>query len=102
VLDSAAWDSVIVRVDSGQVTVAQDRVAFPGALLIGGLGQAKRCGNYREHEGKATAYHPGLHKSLVPVSDSASSQVIGREFQRHAIAIHDLDAITAQSPRHGG
>jgi hypothetical protein len=74
-------------------------------LHLAELGEAKRYGKCGEHECKATAHNPGSHgnsKSLVPVSDSASSQVVRREFQRHAIAIHDFDAIAAQSTRHGG
>jgi hypothetical protein len=40
-------------------------------------------------------------ESLVPVRDSASGQVIGREFQCHSIAVHDLDPIAPESPSHG-
>ena len=38
---------------------------------------------------------------LVAVSDPAFSQVVGREFERNPIAVHDLDSITPESSGHG-
>src|ERR1700685_1804797 len=37
----------------------------------------------------------------MPVSDAALGQIVGREFQGNFVAIHDLDAIAAESSRHG-
>lgn len=37
----------------------------------------------------------------MPVGDSAFGQVVGREFQRNPVAIHDFDPIAPESPRHG-
>lgn len=42
---------------------------------------------------------PGL---LVPVGDAALGQIVGREFQGDAVAIHDLDAVAAEPACHGG
>ncbi len=39
---------------------------------------------------------------FVPVGDSASRQVIRREFQRHTVAIHDLDPVAPESAGHRG
>jgi hypothetical protein len=55
-LDSATSDPAIVRINSGQMTVAQDGIAFPGALLICGLGGR---GKYSEQKCKAAAGNPG-------------------------------------------
>ena len=43
----------------------------------------------------------GKQQLLMPVGDAASRQIVGREFQRHAVAVHDFDAITAESSSHG-
>ena len=37
----------------------------------------------------------------MPVGDSTPGQVVGRKLQRDAVAIHDLDPITPESPGHG-
>src|ERR1035441_10258420 len=56
-----AYNSAIVGVNSGQMTVAQDGIAFPGAFLICELGGAVRRGKYSEHKCKAAAGNPGQH-----------------------------------------
>src|ERR1039458_5075275 len=65
VLDSflvgEAYDSAIVGVNSGKMTVAKDGIAFPGVFLIGGLGGPVRRGKYSEHKCKAAAGNPGQH-----------------------------------------
>jgi len=38
----------------------------------------------------------------VAVSDPALGQVVGRQFERNPVAIHDLDSIPAEPSRHGG
>jgi hypothetical protein len=37
----------------------------------------------------------------MAVCDAASRQIVRREFQRHAVAVHDFDAIAAESSGHG-
>lgn len=37
----------------------------------------------------------------MPVSDSASCQIVRRKFQRYPIAVHHFDAIAPEFPGHG-
>jgi hypothetical protein len=39
-------------------------------------------------------------ESLVPISDSASRQVIRRKFQRHTVAVHNFDPVAPESAGH--
>src|SRR5271169_2707317 len=39
---------------------------------------------------------------LVAVGDSTLGQIVGGEFQRNAVAIHDLDPVPPESAGHGG
>ena len=39
---------------------------------------------------------------LVPVSDPAFCQVVGREFKRNPVTGHHLDPVPPQSPGHRG
>ena len=38
----------------------------------------------------------------MPVGYSASRQVVRREFQRHAVTVHDFNPIAPESPGHSG
>ena len=48
------------------------------------------------------APQPPKKDLAVAVGDAAFGQIVGRELQRDAVAVHNLDAVSPQPAGHGG